>query len=71
MTYQEAIKQSTKRTAIRKQKSANGLFDETFIVYDDYSCYKLVAEQGKVVFNLSKPVNATERDKYTDWQPNK
>lgn len=67
MYWQEAIKQSKKGTAIRKQK--NGNHDETFVRYDDGSCFKLVAENGKVLYGFSKEIEPKEIEGYDDWKP--
>lgn len=67
MKWQEALEQSSKGTATRKQK--HGLFDETIIAYRDGSGYKIVALNGKVNYDLSDAVKKEELDLYSDWQP--
>lgn len=67
MYWQEAISKSEKGTATRKQKVGNR--DETYVRYNDGSCYIMVAENGKVNYGLSREGTIKEIEGHNDWQP--
>lgn len=67
MTWQEAIKHSEKGTATHIL-SRDG-FKRTYIMYKDGSGYILVSKNGKVDFELSRPMEYPEISNYVDWQP--
>ena len=69
MDWQKAISESKKGTATRRQKNGNKI--ETFVRYKDGSGYRLVSENGIVIYRLSGEVQSNKLEGFTDWQPSK
>ena len=68
MTWRDAVEESSRGSAVRREKLSNGL-TKTMIRYEDGDGYIMIAKDGIVDYDKCKAPKKYELNGYMDWKP--